>query len=441
MARSAPRRRSRSTSQTLTLPVWPLWVFFAGFAAFWVLGLGGFATQLMALPMLAYLLVSRRVKVPRGFGIWILFLIWMSVSVVELSSGNSVVSFAYRATLYFAATVFFVYVYNSSPERLPLRTLAAMGTCLLGFVIIGGYLGVMFPHHVLDTPLGKVLPGRFANNAFVSVLVKPPFAQLSQSTYFHVRPRPAAPFPYTNDWGVNFAFLVPFALAWLGSTRRVGVKVAVVALLVLGAVPAVETLNRGMLLGLSVGVVYVALRLGVRGHGKALLIVVLFAAGTVALLSAFHFGARLDQRLSNSSSNQGRLAVYQGTYDEVKSSPVLGYGAPSAASVGNAVPDLGTQGQLWGVLYSSGFPGAALFILSLVTFAWKTRSARTPPELWLHAVSVIAIAVMVVYRIEASELAILMCAVAMVWRQKPGRRGVTGGSGETVPVERHLAIA
>ncbi len=439
MARS--RFRPRSTPDQLTLPIWPLWVFFAGFGAFWVIGLAGFATQLVALPMLFYLLTCRKLTVPRGFGVWILFLIWMSVTVIELSSGNSIVSFAYRATLYFAATVFFVYVYNSSPDRLPLRTLAAMGTCLLAVIVLGGYLGVAFPHHVLDTPVGRVLPGRFANNSFVSALVKPPFAQLSQSTYFHVRPRPAAPFPYTNDWGVNFAFLVPFAIAWIATTRRIGVKVGVVALLVLSVVPAVETLNRGMLLGLSVGVVYVAFRLGARGHGKALLVVVISAVGAFALLSAFHFGTRLDERLSQSSSNQGRLSVYTGTIDAVKASPVLGYGAPGAATVGNAGPDLGTQGQLWGVLYSSGFPGAALFVLSLLTFAWKTRLARTTPALWLHAVSVIAISVIFVYRIEASELAILMCAVAMVCRQKSGGAATTDVPAGAQSVNHQLAIA
>jgi O-antigen ligase len=424
-----------------SLPIWPLWLFFGGYPILWVLGLGGFATQLVAFPMLTYLLASRKVKAPRGFGVWILFLIWMSVSVVEVNGGAKVVGFVYRATLYLAATVFFLYVYNSSPDRLPVRRMAAMATAFLAFVVVGGYLGAAFPHHILDTPLGRVLPPRVANNDLASKLVKPPFAQLSQSTFFHVKPRPAAPFPYTNDWGVNFAFLVPFALAWIGSTRRLGVRVGVVVLLLLSAVPAILTLNRGMVFGLSVGVVYAAIRLAAKGHGRALLFVGIFAVAILAVSSLFHFGARLDQRLSNSSSNQGRLSVYTETFDEVKASPLLGYGAPASSTVGNAGPDLGTQGQFWGVLYGSGFPGVALFSLSLIMFAWKSRRASTTPLLWLHVVSVIAIAVVLVYRIEASELVILMSGVAIVCRGQRTVSDTTALPRTGHQVDRQLARA
>ena len=84
-------------------------------------------------------------------------------------------------------------------------------------------------------------------------------------------------------------------------------------------------------------------------------------------------------------------------------------------------PDLGTQGQLWTVLYSSGFPGAAFFLLALVGFAWATRRVRSPAMMWIHAVPIIALAVVIVYGILSTELVLLMTATAIVLRDRPRR--------------------
>jgi polysaccharide biosynthesis protein PslJ len=415
---AAPAVRSRG-EQGKILPVWPLWLFFAGFPVMWVLGLGGFATQIAAIPMATCLLSTGKVRVPRGFGVWMLFLIWMLFTVVEVQSSSKVIGFVYRASLYLAATVAFLYVYNSSQTKLPLTRLCAMATCLLAFVILGGLLGVIAPHGSLNTPFQHLVPARFAHNDLVAKLIHPPFAQVSSSTYVHIDPRPAAPFPYTNDWGANFALLVPFVLAWIALAKRTRTRVLLAGLLCIGAVPALISLNRGMALGLGVGVGYAAIRFALRGHGRALLGVLAVVALAIALGSALNFGSRVGNRIGSSGTNTGRETTYAATWDETLHSPLLGYGAPSSSTLSISGPDLGTQGQFWTVLYSSGFPGAAFFTFALIGFAWNTRRARTPALVWMHVVPIIVLVVVLVYRVEATELVLLMAAVAVVLRDRP----------------------
>lgn len=421
-----PRPRLRHATSEHELPVWPLWLLFGGFPVLFILGLGGFATQIAAIPMATCLALTHRIRVPRGYGLWFLFLVWMLFTGVEVHGGSRVVGFGYRATLYIAGAVAFLYVYNSSARRLPISRLAAMTTTFLAFVVVGGYLGIVAPHHSFTTPMEHLLPGSFIHNDLVSKMVHPPFAQISHSSYFHVPPRPAAPFEYTNDWGVNFAFLVPFVIAWLSETKRKRVRVGLVILLIVGTVPALATLNRGMILGLSVGVFYAAVRFAFRGHGRALLAVVVVAGAALTLMSLLHFGDRVNSRLDNSSSNTGRVTTYDATYHEVLRSPVLGFGAPSSSTVSVNGPDLGTQGQFWTVLYSSGFVGAALFVLAFLNLVWKTRKARTSSQMWLHVVGVIALAVLLVYRIQATELVLFMVAMAVVLRDSPAPLRVGG---------------
>lgn len=414
---SGPRQVSHAAPDS-ELPIWPLWFFFAGFPAMWVLGLGGFASQIAAIPMLACLGTAGRLRAPRGLGVWVLYLLWMTVTVVEVSGGSRVVGFVYRATLYYGATVAFVYVYNSSPRRLPLTRLCAMAASFLGFVVLGGYLGVVAPHGSLSTPFQYILPGSFIHNDLVSKLVHPPFAQISNSTYYHLAPRPAAPFPYTNDWGVNFALLVPFVLALLATTKQRRVRLAMVAMLVLSLIPALLTLNRGMLLGLGIGLSYAAIRFAIRGNGRALLVLGVAVAIGVGLMSTLHFGSRLDNRLGQSHSNDTRTSTYDATYHETLQSPFLGYGAPASSTVNATGPDLGSQGQLWTVLYSAGFPGAVLFVVALFGFAWRTRKPANAAMMWMHVVPVIAIVVLPVYRLQATELVLVMVATAIAMRDR-----------------------
>jgi hypothetical protein len=81
------------------------------------------------------------------------------------------------------------------------------------FVVVGGgLLGLAVPHLQITALMARALPKRLQANPFVFNLVHPKTAQVHSFLGFPV-PRPAAPFVFTNDWGGNFALLVPFVLA------------------------------------------------------------------------------------------------------------------------------------------------------------------------------------------------------------------------------------
>ena len=98
------------------LPVWPVAIAFVGFPLWWLLGLGDMAWPLFALVMFLVLARTKRLRAPRGFGMWMLFLIWMLCSMIQLDEFVRVIGFMYRFSLYMAATVIFIYVYMTWPS-------------------------------------------------------------------------------------------------------------------------------------------------------------------------------------------------------------------------------------------------------------------------------------------------------------------------------------
>ncbi len=94
-------------------------------------------------------------------------------------------------------------------------------------------------------------------------------------------------------------------------------------------------------------------------------------------------------------------------------------------------PPIGSQGQLWTVLYSNGVPAAIFFIGFFVAVLWQTRRARGMAGLWLHPVPVVALPQIVVYGWLPVELQVVMVAAALAyrycWRRAPGRCRVRPG--------------
>ena len=80
-----PVQSTRATSRKRRLPPgWPLTMLLVGYPVFWALGLVAFVLQIVAVPMAIELLRRRPVRVPRGFGIWILFLILSAAGILVL---------------------------------------------------------------------------------------------------------------------------------------------------------------------------------------------------------------------------------------------------------------------------------------------------------------------------------------------------------------------
>ena len=95
------------------LPSWPFTALFALFPLWWVLGVVDLIWFAAAAVMALYLLRSRSVAAPRGFGIWLLFLVWSSFAVIQLDTLTRLIGFGYRQLLYASATLIFLYVYNA----------------------------------------------------------------------------------------------------------------------------------------------------------------------------------------------------------------------------------------------------------------------------------------------------------------------------------------
>ena len=195
---------------------------------------------------------GRTVRVPRGFGWWLLFLVWMCLSFISLSG------------------------------ELPLRVPVAHGQLLLGHRHLhlhlqhaarpaagapagrsagrlldrhgGRRLARRAPSERPDHHAGRANPpGSLASHEFVQILVHPIFAQVQEVLGYPLG-RPTAPFLYTNDWGGVYALTIPFfILGWLQSGRAAR---RTMALLLLGAslVPALLSLNRGLWVSLLIAV-------------------------------------------------------------------------------------------------------------------------------------------------------------------------------------------
>lgn len=414
-----PGLSTRVRSRTAGLPYgWPLYAIFLGYPVWWLLGVSAFIWPTFAAPM-ALSLVGRRatVRAPRGFGFLLLFLVWMCASGLMISGPDRMIGFIYRASLYFSATILLLYIYNA-PKRL-LPTNIAVRTMAFFWVIVvcGGLFGIINPTFEMTTIAEKLMPGRLLANDFVYSLVHPSSAQIQVFLGYPV-PRPRAPFVYTNDWGGNFALLVPFLLAGWSQIRSFARRGFVRLLAVVSVLPVVFSLNRTLWLCLGVTFVYGAARFAVKGNKGAVQSAV---AVSILVFGIFTFGPTrqlIDDRIATPHSNQGRSRLYNEAIDNISKSPWLGYGAPRPSEVNPNLPSVGTQGQFWMVLFSHGVPGAIFFVSFLTHACWMTRRARTQAALWSHTVILLALVQIPFYGLLPTQLHIVFLAIALAFRDK-----------------------
>lgn len=394
---------------------WPVLALFVAFPLWWALGISNFICPILATPMALALAVRGRIQVPRGFGIWLLFVVWMAASVLMLDSTDRLIGWAFRAVMYLSVTVLFLYVYNSPRQSLPIRRVALVMTAFWVVVVAGGYLGVLFPEGGFRTVAEKLMPGGLLANPFVRELVHVDFAQRADPTR-GLATRPQAPFVYTNLWGSNFALLLPFVFIALPQLRRRLPQLLLLLVLVASLVPAFLSLNRGLWLSLGVGLVYAALRYALRGRVRAVAALLLLLGMAVSLAVALPVQQMLQK--SKDETTGTRLALYQETIRKVQASPLLGYGAPRPSEdSSSSTPSVGTQGQLWMVLFSHGFPGLAFFLGWYVLVLWRSAKALTGAQLWIHVMVLIVIVQLPFYGMFPTGLPVFMVAAAVVMRE------------------------
>ncbi len=416
-ADGAPIRSGRMESR-LHLPVtWPLVALFAAFPLWWVLGLSALIWPVLAVPMLVALIWRRRTKAPAPIVFWFLFCSWVLMSGLQLGSGTKITTFCYRLLLYAGAGILFLYVYNLPRSgRVNLKVLRIL-TAFWIIVVIGGYAGMIGGAHTFPAVIEYLLPHSLRNQPFVQELVQPVFANVENFLGFP-DPRPAAPFPYTNNWGGNIAVLTPVALAGLAVTGPGLRRKLIIGFLAASLVPMVVSLNRGMFLSIGIGLLYVAIRLALRGRVVTLvsmLGLIALVAAVVALTPLSHL---IIANLSSTHghSNTTRVSVAQQAFDGVNRSPIFGYGEPRAVTGQGGTPPIGTQGQLWMILYSNGYVACALFFAFFLGVLWQTRGARGTAGLWLHAAPLVALAQISFYGWLPVELQVVMVISALAYR-------------------------
>jgi len=430
---------SRSLPGARELPAWPVYLLFAGFPLWWLLGLGAFAVAVVAIPMLVLLIQRRDVEVPPAFFLWLGFVAWACAAALELSTSSKLIGFGVRMSNYVGCTVVFLYLYNGR-TRLDRRVVLRALVLFFAVVVAGGYLGMLVPRGSLSTPVQALLPLNIRNNEYVHALVHPAFAEVqrpygSPRTFY----RPSAPFPYTNSWGCNVALLVPLSIAALLTFRRPVWRLAIFGLLAAACLPAFATLNRGMFLAVGLVLAYTAVRLAARGRLVPLVTVLAGAAVGITVAVASGVLSSLQERLHYSQTNVGRQTIYREAFDGAVNSPVFGHGAPQPS--GTVDVSIGTQGQVWNVMFSYGFIALAFFLgwFGLVVLqSWRTRGQA---ELWVHATLFVAFATFFYYGYDGIQLAVVMSAAALALRSRRGDVPVRAGAPAPAVVRQPVGSA
>lgn len=425
-ARTVPRQRLSVT--------WPLVVLFVAFPVSWALGVGAFTWIIVAIPMLAALIWRRWSRVPVAFILWLAFVSWVLLSGMQLTADTKIITFSYRLALYAAAGVLFVYTYNLPRSRSLDTKILRILTVFWMIVVVGGYLGILVGSHTFTPALDLLLPHGLRSQPFVRELVQPVFVDTGGSIHGLRFPRPAAPFTYSNWWGGNLAVLTPVAIAAAIAAGRGARRKLIVCLLIAQIVPMVFSLNRGMFLSLGFGIFYVAVRLALRGRLASLGSLLGVAALVTAILVMTPLGHLVVASFASSNhghSDTTRLSASQQALAGARQSPIFGYGEPAAVTGQGQQPPIGSQGQLWTVLYSNGVPAAIFFIGFFVAVLWQTRRARGMAGLWLHTVPVVALPQIVVYGWLPVELQVVMVAAALAYRYcwRTGARPGQGAPG------------
>ncbi|HYF46241.1 MAG TPA: O-antigen ligase family protein, partial [Acidimicrobiales bacterium] len=365
---------------------WAVAALVGGYPVWWLLGLGGFIWLVLAAPMAVWLVAQRRLALPRGFPLYVVFLCFVGASVVQVDTGDRLAGYLLRATWYLAAGILWLYLANTE-AKIGTRRLVSIVVVLWLATVVGGWLGILLPHTQFASPLSQFLPENVVNNELVHSMVTPGFAEV-QTSWSGTLARPKAPFFYTNGWGSAMALLTPFAIGALfvpgvRPSRRI-IKLGLAA----SAVPIVLSLNRGLWVLLTLGVLYTVLRRSRNSNGRSrgLLYLVLGLLLVSVLVVATPLGDPIRGALGSrtADSNERRTILYEETISRTMESPFLGHGAPRPSEV--TEQSVGTHGQLWMVMFSHGFVAAGLWMTMFAVLVWRTRNPTTNLGMALHVV-------------------------------------------------------
>ena len=430
-------------------PAWPVTALLLGYPIWWALGIADFMWVILAVPMVARMIAwhtrsGRRIKVPPGFGFWLLFLVIVvaGIAAITLTAPGTVPSLVSRRVLsygnrtvgYFGDTILLLYAGNLTERELPRRAFSWMLGVVGVITVFGGVAGMLLPHLQFSSPLFVLLPKSFQANAFVQAAAHPALTQV-QNVLGTPGGRPKAPFDYTNLWGECLTILLPFLLVWAWTgTKRQRLFAAAVCLVAIG--PLLYSLNRGAWVGVILAVIYLAVRLAARG--KTVLLGGICAAMVLAVVLVLFtpLNSIVAGRLQNGKSNNLRSHLSALAITDGLASPIIGYGdtrqeqgSPDSIAVGPSTKcpvcgqlAVGSTGQLWLLLVCDGVVGAALFFAFFGFGIWQFRRDRSPYGYAGVLVLLLSFWYMFSYDATGAPLGFTMLAYAVVWKNDQLRR-------------------
>ncbi len=392
---------------------------------------------------MALQLISRRsIVVPRGFGWWIIFIVWVLTSfgtifadapaAVPGGAWTRIPVFMFRLAWYASITIVLLWVGNLDEKSLPTQRVVRLIGLLFIYTALGGILGLIAPHLELKSLMQLILPKGLSSVDFVKSMIQPKTADI-QSVLGPDLARPTAPFSYANTWGSVIGITLPyFLIAWLGPTARWRRRVAPF-LLVLAAVPVVYSLNRGLWICLALGGITLAVQLAFSGKVWALVALGATFLLIAGLIAASPLGDLLVERIHHGHSNGRRSQLLVETVkNATDGSPVIGFGGTRKVQgsfdsiAGGSTPDchacgvppLGTQGHIWLVIFSQGLVGAGIYLMFYITQFAKYWRSRTTLQAAGTIVLIFFFVQLFVYDLLGLPLYLISISMALMWRER-----------------------
>ncbi|WP_236718013.1 O-antigen ligase family protein [Actinoplanes sp. TFC3] len=421
------------------LPLWPLYVMFGMVPLWWALG-GLYLFWPVFTVVLGVVLLSRgRIRMPTGWTLWLMMISLIVISATRLEKITSFIMYGLRLSFVVSAFLIYLYVYNAARSGLSWKRLFQPLMVFWLAMVALGWLGVILPRLALTTPVEMLLPKSISGDRIVQAFTHvhtTEFNVASRNPYF----RTAAPFPYTNNWGTGFAVLVPCVVAYLSSVRQGLLRKIVIVSLPLSLVPAFLTLNRGMFIGLGAGLLYLGLRALMRGDVRVIASIIGVALLAWVVTLFIPVMDLITNRVENTDSTRDRADLYWQTLNAVLHSPLLGYGAPRTVDTTTGAEPLGTQGQLWLIMFSHGLPALILFLLIFVLIARRLAVAVSTPGKWLSIIPVIALIMTPFYGYTDPNMSVMFfgIALAMAAVDGPVNRSATTEPATRPPVPRTI---
>lgn len=393
---------------------------FAALPVLALLGGAGFLWPLIGPVCLLGLLDARDGRLPGGGVVLVAFVGWAGLTSLPLVTEGlgPVLLGAYRWLVLVSLVGVFLHVANRLDRQAAVRIVStimvALWCCLVGF----GVLSFAAPFLSVTTPVQALLPQAFLANSYLADLTVFRLSEV-QVVLGEVTTRPSAPFAYANGWGSAFVLVTPMTAAWLVAGRRGSRRVFGLALMAIGCIVAIASLNRGVWLLLVVMALYLGLRSRhrVRLFAAALPLVVVLTVGVLALTP---LGDRVEQRLAVADeSDRTRTSIVTESVAAVLDAPLVGYGAPVERQVG--VP-IGTHGFAWYLMIAHGLVGFALFTCWLVVAVATGFRAVGPVGQAAHLTLLVALIQMPIYGL-LPQLPLVGAAAAVCLHLRPRAGG------------------